>query len=129
MKPSYDSLGSMLSTLASNLHFKPQLGRCFCVLSLFCVSCTKLHRLACSCSIYLLTLLALVWVCLQSFASKVIFIIYNRTYMCTRTIKTIQFHYIVYTFLFLLFILIEHDSIYSASIYLLLIIILLFCLC
>ena len=49
--------------------------------------------------------------------------------MCTRAIKTIQFYYILYKLLFLIFILIEYDSIYSASIYLLLITILLFCLC
>ena len=49
-------------------------------------------------------LLALVWVCLQSFASKVTLIV---KYMCTCAINTIQFHFILYKLLFLLFILIE----------------------
>ena len=41
----------------------------------------------------------------------------------------ISFYYIPYKLLFLVFISIEYDSIYSASIYLLLITIVLFCLC
>ena len=73
------------------------------------------------------TLLALVW-CLQPFASKVILVVYNNTYICTREINTIQyctiqFHYILYKFLFLLFIWIKCYSIYLVSLYLM------FCLC
>ena len=42
---------------------------------------------------------------------------FKHTY--TRTLNTIQFHYILYKLLCILFILIEDNSIYSASLYLL----------
>ena len=73
--------------------------------------------------------LALVQVCLQRFASKVILIVYNIRNMCMRATKTIQFDYIQYKLLLPIFILIEQQSIHSASSHLLVTTIQLFFLC
>ena len=64
-----------------------------------------------------------VWVCLQSFASKLILklIVNNTKYMYMRTINTIQLHciFFLYKLLCLLFILVAYNSIYLPALYLL----------
>ena len=69
------------------------------------------------------------YACKALLAKQVESSLYTILHTCACVIKTIQFHYILYKLQFILIILIEDDSIYSASLYLMLQIILLFCLC